>query len=229
MAGCVKAAQPVRSTEVTTVEAVSETTAQQTTQATTRQPDVNDDLLLLVNDRHPLPKEYKANVVTLENEFDATVDKRAAKDLKQMLADCRAAGYSPLVCSSYRSVEKQTKLFNNKVKEYMNNGYSKADAEKEAKKWVAYPETSEHHTGLAVDITDIDYQILDEKQMQMGIQRWLMENCKNYGFILRYPKEKKTITHIEFEPWHYRYVGKENAIKIYDSGLCLEEYLEKTN
>ena len=227
-----KAAQPARSAQTTSASAVSETAAPAPTQAAAQpatQPDVNDDLLLLVNDRNLLPEAFKANVVTLENEFDATVDKRAAQALKQMLADCRKAGFNPLVCSSYRTVEKQKRLFDAKVREYLNAGYSKADAEEEAKKWVAYPGTSEHHTGLAVDIVDLNYQLLDEGQEKTGTQKWLMKNCRNYGFILRYPTDKGAITHIHYEPWHYRYVGEENAIKIYNSGLCLEEYLEKNS
>ena len=80
-----------------------------------------------------------------------------------------------------------------------------------------------------MDIIDLDYQILDEKQERTDTQQWLMKHCTEYGFIIRYPTDKKNITHINYEPWHYRYVGKENAKKIAESGLCLEEYLEKVN
>ena len=106
-----------------------------------------------------------------------------------------------------------------------HSGNLSTDIEEKAKKWIAEPGTSEHHTGLAMDIIDLDYQILDEKQAQTDTQQWLMEHCWEYGFILRYPEEKKEITHIDSESWHYRYVGKEHAKKMHDAGLCLEEYV----
>ena len=193
----------------------------------TKSADVNGDLLLLVNENHPIPKEFNPDLVTLENEYNATVDKHAAEALKQMLSACRAAGHRLVVCSSYRSAEKQAKLFENEVREQMASGYSRAEAEREAKKWLAPPGKSEHNTGLAVDIVDFEYQDLDEGQEKTETQKWLMQHCHEYGFILRYPANKKEITKIEYEPWHYRYVGRENAKKIYDSGLCLEEYPAK--
>ena len=90
---------------------------------------------------------------------------------------------------------------------------------------VAYPGTSEHNLGLAVDIVARDYQILDEKQEQTAEQQWLMENCCKYGFILRYPTDKTEETGIIYEPWHYRYVGQTAAKEMYRKNLCLEEYL----
>lgn len=203
----------------------------QTTAATTKavvEANVRDGLLILVNDRHPIPKKYQPDLVTVEGEYQTTIDKRAVNDLKQMLSDCRAAGFQPLVCSSYRSVEKQTELYNSKVRQYrVYSGMSDADANKEAKKWVAYPGTSEHHTGLALDIVDINNQLLDKSQEKTGTQQWLMQHCYRYGFILRYPSDKKAYTHINYEPWHYRYVGIAHAKKIVSSGMCLEEYLGK--
>ena len=220
------------SAPATTAEAAgqSETTVEETVCAApmTTEPEMTDELLMLVNDRHPITKSYHPDLIRVEGEYQTTVDKRVVKDLKQMLRDCRKAGCSPLVCSSYRSLEKQTNLFNEKVRQYrVYSGLSESEAKKEAAVWVAYPGTSEHHTGLAVDIVDIRYQLLDEKQESTSTQQWLMKNCQKYGFILRYPVDKKAITHIQYEPWHYRYVGKENAQKIYESGLCLEEYLNK--
>lgn len=95
----------------------------------------------------------------------------------------------------------------------------------EAARWVAPPGTSEHQTGLALDIVSADYQLLDEKQAETPEQQWLMEHCWEYGFVLRYPTDKSAVTGIGYEPWHYRYVGKEAAREMVRRGVCLEEYL----
>lgn len=186
--------------------------------------DKNDELLILVNYKHPLPDDYKVDLVDTENELQ--IDKRAAEPLKKMLDDCRKAGHEPYMRSAYRTLAVQRALYNKKVRKYRNMGYSQEEAEKKTAEWIAVPGTSEHHLGLAVDVVDEDYKELDEKQEEQDTQKWLMENSWKYGFILRYPTSKKAITHINYEPWHYRYVGKENAKKIYDSGLTLEEYLD---
>ena len=104
-------------------------------------------------------------------------------------------------------------------------GYSYLDSYDETKKSVAVPGTSEHATGLALDITSESNQTLDETQAQTQEQQWLMKNCQNYGFILRYPKDKTDITQYIYEPWHYRYVGEEAAKAIMEKGITLEEYL----
>ena len=96
---------------------------------------------------------------------------------------------------------------------------------KEAGRWVAVPGTSEHETGMALDIVSYSYQLLNEQQENTAEQKWFMEHCWEYGFILRYPKDKTEVTGIGYEPWHYRYVGREHAAKLYESGLCLEEYI----
>ena len=184
----------------------------------------NDWRLLLVNPWNKLPQDFEVTRTMLQNEH--SIDERAYPDLQEMMDDCRKAGLSPMICSSYRDVETQTKLFNNQINQWKNNGYSQEDAEKEAAKWVAIPGTSEHHTALALDIVASSNQNLNEQQENTDEQKWLMENCWKYGFILRYPKDKTEITGITYEPWHYRYVGREHAEKIHKSGLCLEEYLE---
>ncbi len=89
---------------------------------------------------------------------------------------------------------------------------------------MARPGTSEHQTGLAVDIVDTSYQLLDEAQEGTAVQKWLMTHCAEYGFILRYPTEKSDLTGVNYEPWHYRYVGEAAAREIMERGLCLEEY-----
>ena len=218
----------IESANATTAQAVSyeatETEAAQTTQ-TTQKENKKDALLVLVNYNHPLDKNYKPELVKTEENHE--IDKRAKGALDEMLKAARAAGCRPYLTSAYRSKEYQTKLFNRKVNEYKRAGMTQKDAEKEASGWVAVPGTSEHHLGLAVDIVDRNNKVLDERQENTKTQKWLMENSWKYGFILRYPNDKKDITHINYEPWHYRYVGRKNAKLIKESGLCLEEYLEK--
>lgn len=181
--------------------------------------------LILVNPWNPLPADYPVTLTQLKNGH--AVDERCYEDLQNMMDDCRAAGLSPVICSSYRSREKQENLFQNQVNGFLAKGFTKADAWAEAGKAVAVPGTSEHQLGLAVDIVDLSNQNLDKSQENTAVQKWLMENSWRYGFILRYPNEKSDITGIIYEPWHYRYVGKEAAEEIYQSGICLEEYVEQ--
>ena len=153
------------------------------------------------------------------------VDARIVDDLDAMMKDLAKAGCSAFVCSSYRTHSKQTTLYNNEVADYKAKGYSDDEAAVEAAKWVAIPGTSEHQTGLAVDIMSNYYLKLDKGQEDTAEQKWLMENSYKYGFILRYPNDKSEITGIYYEPWHYRYVGKDAAKEIYEKGICFEEYL----
>lgn len=181
--------------------------------------------LILVNRRNPLPKDYAVNLAALENGH--AVDERCYSDLRNMMDDCRGAGLNPLICSSYRTQEKQEELFSNQVSKWKARGYSEEEAKKEAGRIVAVPGTGEHQSGLALDIVDMSNQNLDESQEKTEVQKWLMQNSWKYGFILRYPNDKSDITGIIYEPWHYRYVGKKAAKEIYESGICLEEYLEQ--
>lgn len=121
----------------------------------------------------------------------------------------------------------QQTLYDNKVSEWMEQGYSREEAREKAGHQVAVPGTSEHQLGLAVDIVDVNYQLLDTNQENTAVQKWLLKNSWRYGFILRYPTDQTDVTGIVYEPWHYRYVGKEYAQDIYKKGLCLEQYLEQ--
>lgn len=221
-------------TEVSTVQiptdSVETTASTETTAAletTFPAPDcllpLDDWRLRLINRDHPIDQEYKPELTHVRS--DIYVDSRCYADLIAMLAACRADGLSPLVCSGYRDMEYQTKLFENKVRRLRAEGLTEEEARRVAQTIVALPGTSEHHIGLAVDIVDQAYQQLNEQQEQTAVQQWLIEHCWEYGFILRYPNGKSDITKIIYEPWHYRYVGKEIAAEIRDSGLCLEEYL----
>ena len=179
--------------------------------------------LLLVNPWNPIPENYEPELTYLRN--GQAVDSRCYPELQQMMDDCRAAGFDPLICASYRTMEKQEALFEDKEARLIREGYPENEVEDEAAKVVAYPGTSEHQLGLALDIVDVSYQQLDTEQENTPVQQWLMKNSWKYGFVLRYPTDKSDITGIIYEPWHYRYVGKEAAAEIYENKLCLEEYL----
>lgn len=189
------------------------------------QPPAQTDVwnLILVNPWHPLPEDYSLDLTQLSS--GQSVDRRCAAALQEMMKDCRAAGLSPLICSSYRTQRTQQGLYDAQVDDFLDQGYSRKEAEEMAATIVALPGTSEHQLGLAADIVDSNYQILESSQENTPVQRWLMEHCWEYGFILRYPKEKTDLTGIIYEPWHYRYVGQEAAEEIMRAGICLEEYL----
>ena len=188
-------------------------------------PETGEDwALLLVNGDHPLPEDFAVPALTqLKNGHQ--FDSRAYPALQRMMDGARAAGLRPVICSSFRTWDKQAELFERKVQTYLDRGCGRAEAEAAAAQWVARPGTSEHQAGLAVDIVDLDYQLLDGGQEKTAVQQWLLEHCAAYGFILRYPTGKSGLTGVEYEPWHYRYVGEDAARAITDRGLCLEEYL----
>lgn len=188
-------------------------------------PDQDDWKLTLVNASCPLEEGYTPKLAEIENNY--YFDARAVSYLQKMLADGRKEGLDFWVCSAYRTIEKQTELYDDKVRRLEAEGMSHTRALQEAAAEVAYPGTSEHALGLAVDIVARDYQMLDEKQEKTEEQQWLMKHCWKYGFILRYPTDKTEETGIIYEPWHYRYVGKEAAKEIMEQGICLEEYLGK--
>ena len=180
--------------------------------------------LLLVNPWNPMPENYEPELTYLRN--GQAVDSRCYPELQQMMDDCRAAGLDPLICASYRTMEKQEALYEDKEVRLIREGCPENEAGAEAAKVVAYPGTSEHQLGLALDIVDVSYQQLDTEQENTPVQQWLMKNSWKYGFVLRYPTDKSDITGIIYEPWHYRYVGKEASAEMYEHKLCLEEYLE---
>ena len=179
--------------------------------------------LFLVNPWNPIPDNYEPELTYLKN--GQAVDSRCYPELQQMMDDCRAAGLEPLICASYRTMEKQEALFDDKEARLIREGCPENEVEAEAAKVVAYPGTSEHQLGLALDIVDVSYQQLDTEQENTPVQQWLLKNSWKYGFVLRYPTDKSNITGIIYEPWHYRYVGKEAAAEMYENKLCLEEYL----
>ena len=174
--------------------------------------------LVLVNSENAVPAGWSQELTTLSNgEQVATL---IYPDLQEMFDDMRSEGVYPFVRAGYRSSEEQQRVLDERISAYESEGYSHARAEALALETVALPGTSEHELGLAVDINADESASTDEE-----VYTWLAENAYKYGFIQRYPEDKTQITGIDYEPWHYRYVGKAAAARIYDSGECLEEYL----
>lgn len=180
--------------------------------------------LILVNPDNFLPDDYSFETEQVQGNY--YLDSRAAPYAKQMIADAKEEGIELQICSAIRDVELQTRLFNNKINDLIDDGYSEADARTKAATIVAVPGTSEHHTGLALDIVTPSYQSLNAGYENTDAAKWLKENAAKYGFILRYPKDKTEITKIIFEPWHYRYVGQEYAEFIMSEDICFEEFIE---
>lgn len=181
--------------------------------------------LVLVNEDHPLDTEYRPELAEIRT--GAFVDARIEEDAAKMFKDAEAEGMEMVIISAYRDYETQREVFNTTMVDWIGQGYSPLEAYEETKKSVAVPGTSEHATGLAMDITSSQYGELDDKQADTAEAKWLAQNCWKYGFILRYPLEKSDVTGIIFEPWHYRYVGKEIAKEIMEKNLTLEEYLSQ--
>ena len=178
----------------------------------------NGRLLMLINSENKVPEDYETELITLSN--GERVDSEIYPDLQKMFDDMRAEGYYPEVRSGSRSEENQEEIFESKYASFREQGYSKKEARKLTEKWVAEPGTSEHETGLAVDINP------DRDKSGDEVYRWLSENAHKYGFIKRYPEDKTDITGIGNEPWHYRYVGERAAREIKEKGMCLEEYID---
>ena len=165
------------------------------------------------------PLSYKKGST---GEIYRKLDKDMWPYLKAMMDAARADGIDIGIISAWRSYSTQRILFDDKVKRLMNSGYSKEAAEKEAATCIALPGTSEHHTGLAVDFNSTNQSFENTKTF-----KWLKENAENYGFIMRYAKDKMDITGgIIYEPWHWRFVGINIAKEMNSLGYCYEEYCE---
>ena len=168
---------------------------------------------ILANADNPIG-EYKPELTTVENQ---QFDSRAAQALSDFAAAAREQGLSVYLSSGYRGYDEQSYLYNRKVAQY--------GSAEIAATIVAPPGTSEHQTGLCCDITDRYYESKDSSLENTELYKWMYANCADYGFILRYPKDKEDITGIIYEPWHFRYVGQEAAKYIMENGLCFEEFV----
>lgn len=220
-------------TQETAAETVS-ITAVQTEPEPEEDEDINADnkwAMFLVNKQNPLPDNYDSMIETelvYEGDRDGYVDKRAAKYAKDMFAAALEDGIDLWVVSSYRTIQYQQDNFDRSVQQRMDNGMTYDDAYADTLREVAMPGESEHNAGLAMDIMSVEYTSMDDAGFEnTKAFAWLDEHAAEYGFILRYPKDKESITEIIYEPWHYRFVGVYYANEIKKSGLCLEEYFEE--
>ena len=177
--------------------------------------------LILVNQDHAIPDNWSQELTTLSN--GTQVDSRIYPELQQMFDDMRAQGVYPVVASGYRSAEKQQSLMDDKIQEFEDQGESPTQAQADAKLWVNPVGYSEHQTGLALDVIAPGGTLNGFKNTQQFV--WMRDNAHRFGFILRYGDGMEYITGYKFEPWHYRYVGREHAEVIRREGLTLEEYL----
>ena len=181
--------------------------------------------LLLANAENPLPQDWSIQTEEVQNGYE--MDKRAAPAMREMIQAAKEDGVELMLCSAYRSVEKQQQLFDRSQQAYMAQGMSEEEAYAKTATETAIPGTSEHQTGLAAAIVTPTYQMLDAGFADTPAGQWLSEHAAEYGFVLRYPQDKQEVTGIIYESWHYRFVGKTHAKLMKESGLCLEEYLQQ--
>lgn len=183
--------------------------------------------LVLVNKWNAMDPTYVPELTEIAEGHK--VDSRIAESLMDMIYGAKDAGYAIYILSSYRDMEKQISLYDAEVSKWLAEGYSQEAAEQKAGTIVAFPGTSEHHLGLAVDLVSSEHVKLDQDAEKTKGYQWLVKHCQEYGFILRYPNNASDITGIIYEPWHFRYVGVEAATEIMESGITFEEYLSNLN
>lgn len=193
-------AETVETSEKKTVtEAEAETSAAVSARTADVQPTYIDGILV-VNKTYALPADYGDGIVPEAQEAFDKMQSAAAEE-----------GLNIYISSGFRSYDYQAGLYQR---------YVDRDGQAEADRYSARPGHSEHQTGLAFDLNSIDISFADTDE-----GKWVSEHCAEYGFIIRYPSDKEEITGYKYEPWHIRYLGEETACAVYDSGLCLEEYL----
>lgn len=175
--------------------------------------------LILVNNYHYIPSDYKVELLELSN--GQKVDERIYPELQEMFDDMRSEGVYPFVREGFRTADEQKAIIKEFIGDHISEGCNIFEAYDLTRKAAAAVGNSEHQLGIAVDINaDLD------KCEAWDVYNWLDANAYKYGFILRYPPDKTDITETNYEPWHYRYVGKEAAEEIHTQGICLEEYVD---
>ncbi|MBP5530283.1 MAG: M15 family metallopeptidase [Lachnospiraceae bacterium] len=188
--------------------------------------DLSEWKLILVNKDHPLEADIDCRLKSFGG-FD--VDERIYDDLYAMFMAAKEDDINLLMASGYRNFNTQTYLYEKKISYFKRLGYSLSEATEIASMKVTPPLTSEHETGLAVDIVSYSHNCTDSDFGNCDAGIWLKEHSFEYGFILRYPEGKEDITKIQYEPWHFRYVGKEAAEFIYINSLTYEEFVDMVN
>lgn len=181
---------------------------------------IDDWKLIIANRDNTLPDDFNVELSNIDKirKFDS----RAISFLDNMINDMQKDGITNIwVQSAFRSIEEQEKVYNDKVNEYLRSGLPKEEAERLTSEYINKPGQSDHNLGLAVDFNNVKENFENTKAFT-----WLNLNAANYGFILRYPKDKENITNISYEPWHWRFVGQDHAKKMKELNMCLEEYVE---
>lgn len=230
MQGCTKKENPVKPDTTPSVNNGTTTEKPVVNQNPTEDPAMEnpidlvsfDSINVIINKKHPLPDDFvpdnlvKPDVKCLKDGI--LLQEEAANAMEEMFAAAKDAGYTLAIGSAYRSYNYQKTLYDN---------YAKRDGEAAANRYSAKPGQSEHQTGLAADLATSSQECYLKGCFEdMAEGKWLKDNSYLYGYILRYTQEKEEITGYIFEPWHFRYIGKEEALKVYNSGLTLEEYYE---
>lgn len=212
-----------------TVTDDSEQTSADITTSSLPSGSLTDWNLILLN--HSAENKIDSDIDFTKSQFDTQyIDSRIADNYQQMYDDAKKAGITLYLRSGYRSIATQSINYNANIDRLKYQGHTEAEAIRQTNLYYTVPGHSEHHTGLALDIITPEYHnniyTLNDQFADTDAYVWLLENCANYGFILRYPQDKTDITEINFEPWHYRYVGYEHAQYIMNNDICMEEYVE---
>ncbi len=183
------------------------------------------DYTILVDAQHPLKQDFVPENLVTVSYTEEKMTETAAKQMTAMIKDLEKEGYTILPLSGYRSYDRQQTLFDRKVYELMqqDSSLNKQTAEKKALDFVELPGTSEHQTGLAMDIALRDDET-DPPMEETAEGKWLIENAYRYGFIVRYPQTADSDKTVTYEQWHLRYVGTDLAETLKKSGERLEEY-----
>lgn len=176
--------------------------------------------LAIINTKYPLPDSYAPTLSNAINGSNIQLDSRVSERYAEMYAAAKLSGCVLTPYSGYHSYALQETTYNRKVNFYVNQGISAEEANQKASAQVLPAGCSEHNAGLAIDIVSASSDFINTKEY-----KWLCENAHNYGFILRYPEDKTAITGMNFEPWHWRYVGTQAAKEMKENNQCLEEYL----
>lgn len=183
-------------------------------------PDGEHWELTLVNLQYRLPEDYKPTLKAAVEGSSVQLDERVAPFYAEMYAAAKADGCTLTPYSGYRTYARQQENFDRKVAYYVSQGLGETEAIAKTQTRILPAGASEHNMGFAMDIVSASADFISTKEFS-----WLSAHAHEYGFILRYPENKTDITGVMYEPWHWRFVGKEAAAEMQKSGQCLEEYL----
>lgn len=207
----------------TTNSSILTTNTSTSSTQTTNKVEITDWRLRLANYDNLLPEDFEVELANIDNSKDPKqFDARAVKYLRDMINAMKKDGNTKIWCqSTYRSVKRQKELYDASVQKYLKQGKKQEEADKLTLEYINKPGGSDHNLGLAVDFNYVDNSFAKTSEY-----KWLLKNAENYGFILRYPEDKEDKTKIAYESWHWRYVGEENAKRMNELNMCLEEYVE---